>query len=106
MSKDVACYNGQSFGEGDGMDYIQSGFYTLSDGMYYPGTEGAVIINFEDLLEVHDHTDIHRLNGCCGLDGSGGPNKLCANGHEVGTAYSDCWMPHAFVFCKDNVIQQ
>ena len=57
-----------------------------------------VWVNPEDLLDVVRLTkDGRRLNGCCGLDGCGGPNQLCVFGAEIGTLMSDCWTPHVFV---------
>jgi hypothetical protein len=38
-----------------------------------------------------------RLNGCCGLDGCDGPNRVCRCGEHIGTEQSDCWSPRVFV---------
>lgn len=39
-----------------------------------------------------------RLNGCCGLDGSNGPNMRCRKCKaEVGTRQSDCWTADVFI---------
>ena len=55
-------------------------------------------VNPEDLCEgVRLTKRWERLNGCCGLDGMGGPNQLCACGAEVGTLRSDCWTPLVFI---------
>lgn len=37
-----------------------------------------------------------RCNGCCGLDGMDGPNRICRCGAEIGTERSDCWTWHIF----------
>ncbi len=51
-----------------------------------------------DLLETVGYTKISsRLNGCCGLDGCNGPNRICACGAEVGTEMSDCWTSFLFI---------
>ncbi len=84
----------------DGKDFISDGLFFISNGDYYTGTE-KVIINIRDLKNSKSHTDPARLNGCCGLDGTDGPNKLCLNGHEIGTEKSDCWMAHSIIL--DNV---
>lgn len=55
------------------------------------------MINLEDAVNTRHHPDTRRLNGCCGLDGRDGLNTVCANGHEVGTEKSDCWMPHVLL---------
>ena len=51
-----------------------------------------------------NHPDQNRFHGCCGSSGSDGLNKLCANGHEVATEVSDCWLPHYIEFDLDKVI--
>jgi hypothetical protein len=101
LTNEVKLYTGTSFGEADKQNFIQEGFYTISDGAFFTGSEDRVIINIADLTNATNHTNRSRLNGCCGLDGGDGPNKLCANGHEVATEYSDCWMPHAILFDKE-----
>jgi hypothetical protein len=83
--------------ETDGKDFVPSGRYAISDGGYYTGTEGKVVVNVRDLTNVQNHPDPCRLNGCCGLDGSDGVNKVCANGHEIATEKSDCWIAHAAI---------
>lgn len=57
-----------------------------------------------DKYYLIDHTDSKRFQGCCGSMGSNGHNKLCANGHEVATEISDCWLPHYIEFDLDKVI--
>lgn len=52
--------------------------------------------------DVEDHVELVdiacRLNGCCGLDGCGGPNMRCKNCKaEAVTTQSDCWTPYIFV---------
>ena len=96
--KDQSCLN-----EEDGKDHISQGFYTLSDGEYFTGTEGMAIVNLRDVMNLKNHSDAGRLNGCCGLDGCDGINKLCENGHEVATEKSDCWMAQAVLFEADQV---
>jgi len=85
----------------DGKDFIARGKFFVSDGNYYTGTEKQVIINISDLKNSKNHFDGSRLNGCCGLDGTDGFNKLCINGHEIGTEKSDCWMAHSMIFDGD-----
>jgi hypothetical protein len=47
-------------------------------------------------------------NGCCGSDGSDGPNRACLCGNVVALEWSDCWtraevrfFPHAVVIIED-----
>ncbi|GAA4469004.1 hypothetical protein GCM10023189_55180 [Nibrella saemangeumensis] len=76
--------------ETEGDEFIPKGYYVLSDGEYFTGSEGKLIINISDLLSCIYHPDASRLNGCCGLDGLDGVNKVCLNGHKIGTEKSDC----------------
>ena len=87
--------------EMDGEDYIPKGFYTISEGDYYSNTEGKIIINKTDLINAQNHPDISRLNGCCGLDGLDGINKICKNNHEIATEKTDCWIAHSTIFETD-----
>lgn len=89
--------------EVDGADFIPKGYYTLDDKNYFTDFDAALLINEADLINCKDYPDASRLNGCCGLDGCDGPNKVCLNGHEIGTEKSDCWVPHLFIFGKDKV---
>lgn len=50
------------------------------------------ILHPEDVPGTALHPDPRRSGGCCGLDGQGGPNLVCADcGAEVATKESDCW---------------
>ena len=100
LTKELMLYTGTSFGEAGEQPYIQPGYYATEHD-FFTGFEGCVVVNLEDLVNVNDHTDKSRLNGCCGLDGCDGPNKVCSNGHEVATEKSDCWMPYAVLFDKE-----
>lgn len=80
----------------DGRPFIPKGRFWLSDGDYYPA--GEWVANLADLVNTRNHPDRRRLNGCCGLDGCDGYNKVCVNGHEVGTERSDCWWAHGAHF--------
>lgn len=102
LTKEIELSGDYAFNETDGEDFLPEGLYTISDGAYFTGTEGCIIINAADLVNKADHPDPSRHNGCCGLDGCDGPNKICVNGHEVATEKSDCWMPAALIFEKNN----
>ena len=47
----------------DGRDYLPTGYFAISDGEYYTGTEGQVLLNLTDLRNTKRHPDPHRLNG-------------------------------------------
>ena len=83
--------------EEDGSEHVPVGFYAVSDGEFFTGSEGVCLVNLSDAIGTKHHLKLGRLNGCCGLDGCDGPNTLCDNGHEIGTEKSDCWMPHALL---------
>lgn len=82
----------------DGENLIPKGFYFVSDGEIFRENKGKIIINKSDLINAKNHSNYSRLNGCCGLDGMDGINKVCLNEHEIATECSDCWMPHCIIF--------
>ncbi len=84
--------------ENDEQDFIPAGYYFVSDGAYYKNSEGKMIVNLGDVIQLGNHPDLSRRQGCCGMDGLDGINKICLNGHEVATERSDCWMAHAVIF--------
>ena len=90
--------------EGDEKPFIPASFFTKSDGEFFTGTKDKLIINLNDLINIKNHPDFKRLNGCCGLDGLDGLNKVCVQGHEIGTAKEDCWMPHCVIFETSRII--
>lgn len=102
LTKEIALYTGRSFGEADEQPFIQPGYYAISDGNFFTGSEGSIIANLDDLINTKEHSDRSKLQGCCGLDGTFG-NTLCKNGHETGTEFSDCWMPYAMIFIKEKI---
>jgi|SRR5215831_9113867 len=87
----------------DGKAAVPEGFFGVKTGDQW-SAEGSILVNLSDLVETHHHSDLHRLAGCCGLDGMDGPNLVCVNGHEIGTEKSDGWMPHAAVLL-DSIVQ-
>jgi len=89
--------------DADNAPHVPEGRYVLSDGSFFTGTEGKVIMNLHDARNIRRTDDPSRLNGCCGLDGLDGPNVLCRKGHAVGTEKSDCWMPHALILEPDAI---
>ena len=53
---------------------------------------GCLVINPADAVELEVHPDSRRSSGCCGHDGSGGPNRRCPECHcEVATLHDDCY---------------
>jgi hypothetical protein len=81
----------------DGEAAVPEGFFALSDDDYWTGSAGCPLINLGNLVGTRNHPDPRRNSGCCGRDGTDGPNLLCERGHEIRTEKSDCWMAHAAV---------
>ena len=88
---------GAVVGTVDGAEAVPAGFCVPSDDDYWTGSAGHTLINMADLNGTRHHPDLRRNSGCCGRDGTDGPNLLCENGHEIGTERSDCWMSRAAV---------
>jgi uncharacterized protein (TIGR02996 family) len=78
--------------EGDQQPLVPLGFCWLADGAW--AGDGHYCLNLADVRNTELHSDFRRRNGCCGMDGCDGVNRVCSKGHEVGTECSDCWMPH------------
>lgn len=102
----VALMDRKQMVNSDRQPFLPSGFYTVSDGKYYTGLADALIVCLADVINTKRHSNPSRLNGCCGLDGCDGPNRLCINGHEIGTEKSDCWMAHAMLLDPKAVRQE
>jgi hypothetical protein len=85
----------------DGEAAVPEGYFALAEGDYWTGSVGSPLVNLADLVGTRHHPDPRRLNGCCGLHGSNGPNLVCERGHEIGTEKSDCWMAHAAVLLRN-----
>lgn len=95
VSKDITFLSNRSLlCEQDGKDYIPEGFYIIDNEEFFTDYFENYILNLKDVINLKNHFDFGRLNGCCGLDGCDGLNKTCINGHEIGTERSDCWLPH------------
>jgi hypothetical protein len=96
----------------DGEDVMRQGFVFMSRKPYRFCPEGPpdpleftpqYWMTMKDILEnVHLTKDAKRLNGCCGLDGCDGPNRVCSCGAYVGTEMNDCWTSYLFVPCPSN----
>ncbi len=60
---------------------------------------GSFIANIADAQHVKLTSDITRLYGCCGVNGTNGPNLQCEGcGVYVATKFEDCCTPHYVVF--------
>jgi hypothetical protein len=79
---------------------VRVGFFGINRHEYW-NVNGRFLVNLADLVGTKHHSERRRLFGCCGPDGTNGPNLICPNGHEVGTEKSDCWMSHAAILLDD-----
>lgn len=88
----------------DQLDHIPLGTFGICTVDFRIQFKDEYLINLNNKINVQysEYTSF----GCCGYDGLDGRNTLCINGHEVATECSDCWMPHALVFHKDQVVKE
>jgi hypothetical protein len=72
-------------------------------GLRRAGLDGIVLAR-ADVRGTELTTLRGRRNGCCGLDGCDGPNRVCRRcAAEVATERSDCWTPQEVVLVPDAV---
>ncbi|MEO3782996.1 hypothetical protein ABGB12_06695 [Actinocorallia sp. B10E7] len=70
----------------------------LLAGTYTPSRDGGFVLNPGDVTGTTRHPDPTRSMGCCGPDGSNGPNLICRGcERETATEEADCWKPHFVV---------
>jgi len=105
MTGSLPDVSGSSRMEHVGEPYVPEGGYTVVTTDDPPGwmATGRFLLNDADVPGIRPHDDPTRTNGCCGLDGLGGPNVCCEQGHEVGTERSDCWTLHYVALDPDRV---
>lgn len=84
---------------GDGENALEKGSFCM---MLWENNKEELIVSIKENI-LKDHHEQRRFQGCCGSDGGSGLNKLCANGHEVATEFSDCYMPHYIAIDIDRV---
>jgi hypothetical protein len=66
---------------------------------YFDSNVGSFIANIADAQHMKLTFDISRLYGCCGVNGTNGPNLQCEGcGVYVATKFEDCCTPHYVVF--------
>ena len=83
----------------DATDALQKGQFAIATW----NDQTALIVSLGEGY-LKDHPETWRFQGCCGSSGSSGLNKLCSNGHEIATEFSDCYMPHYIKFDKECVV--
>lgn len=99
MAGPLAEIQEESLRPGDRQDALEVGQFSLFTNI---PVAPQLIISLKE-GELANHHDKKRFQGCCGSDGTNGLNKVCINGHEVATEFSDCYMPHYIAFDTDKV---
>lgn len=89
---------------GDGEAAVPQGRFAVADPKEWSSFGGWFMLNLADAVGTREHPEVRRLSGCCGPSGLNGKNKVCAQGHEIGTECSDCWMPHALMLDPKSVV--
>jgi hypothetical protein len=85
----------------DGVDMIQPDKFSI---LIDKCNDEKELVIANDEFYFKNHKDGRRFTGCCGSSGMDGMNKTCANGHEVATEFSDCYMPHYIAVNIGNVL--
>lgn len=83
----------------DATNALQSGLFSIMT----EDDKKQLVISLDEGY-IFNHPDHNRFQGCCGSSGADGLNKLCSNGHEVATEFSDCYMPHYIAFDTDKIM--
>ncbi len=85
----------------DGTDMIEKNKYSVITNECNKQKELVIAV---DDYYFKNHEDSRRFTGCCGSSGMDGMNKVCTNGHEVATEFSDCYMSHYISVNMENVL--
>jgi hypothetical protein len=92
-----------------GVDFPPAGRFMIGDPLgwhpeIHPGMSTFYAFNLNDM--VNTHRDPEKTSGCCGSDGMDEMNVLCANGHEIGFEFSDCWEIYHYVHVPPSQVQK
>ncbi|WP_328403320.1 hypothetical protein [Nocardia sp. NBC_00403] len=67
----------------------------MARGAYAVSWNKGFILHPDDVTGAARDPDPNRWVGCCGPDGTHGPNLVCSGCQtEIATRESDCWKPH------------
>lgn len=75
----------------DSENLIPKGCFLIAHNFLPDHVNSHIVVHLEDLFDLRNHPDPMRHSGCCGEDGSEGPNRICSCGEAVATVVSDCW---------------
>jgi hypothetical protein len=92
--------------ESDAAQYVPHQTCAISDGQCFTGTERYFIVGTDHRERFKPHPDSRRSIGCCGPNGSDGPNLVCRCGREVAILWADCWLPHAILLIPEAVLAE
>ncbi len=83
-----------------GEEFVTRGNLMQAENSFYFDTDvGSLIAHIEETQHMTLTSDSIRLQGCCGLGGTHGPNLQCEIcGTYVATKVEDCSTPHYILF--------
>ena len=105
----------------DGLEFAPSNQANMKDGqdLIGPGlyiNAGEIEIHFGKPIDflvnkasvnLHNHKDTSRLNGCCGPGDLSVLNQVCPRcSAEIGVVIEDCWLPHFIGISADAVSKE
>lgn len=73
---DAALADASAVCEQDGEPFMPAGAYCPNAGVFFNRFDGWWAVNLSDAINTRHHHDARRPQGCCGPDGSDGPNTL------------------------------
>ncbi len=79
----------------DGQDLIGTGLYINACEIDITFGQPIDFLTHKTSINLHNHQDIDRLNGCCGPGDLSVLNQVCPQcSVEIGVIVEDCWLPH------------
>lgn len=64
-----------------------------------------IFLSANSELNIEDHSDSKRFQGCCGPGDFSKLNQVCSNcKEEIAVLFADCWLYHFLVFDNTKII--
>ncbi|MEO3746097.1 hypothetical protein [Plantactinospora sp. B5E13] len=84
----------------DDCPHAMPGLAKIVDGVFVlsAGPRNTIVVHPDDAHSLRPHPEDSRLTGCCGPNGTEGPNLVCPCGAEVATLMADCYGPRELHF--------
>lgn len=88
----------------DEYDLIPKGKFILNDDIWnFQDIEISYLVNIKS-INLKDHNDYMRLQGCCGPSGLDGFNQVCPTcNEEIGIIVADCVTPRFIGLARSKV---